>query len=294
MPDKITLEKIEEHLEFFKKMYDDVRIVDPVCKRVVVHKGALLEQTDSICYKYWANGKICDNCVSVRAYNTNRTFIKLEQTDTITMLVTAMPIDTESPAVIELLKNATNSMLIGEGDYNEGHMIKSMVDDMNRKVIEDPLTSLKNRRFVDERLPADIVRSTIEGYPLSVIFVDVDNLKYFNDINGHKVGDYVLKEVGKAILSCIRDNTDWAARLGGDEFLICLNNTDKKEAKIVSDRIRDNVEKIIVPADKSIKLSVSIGIHTMKDEKLTAEELIDEADKNMYVAKKSKKGLAEE
>ena len=294
MPDRIPLEKIEEHLEFFKKMYDDVRIVDPVRKQVVVHKGMSLEQTDNVCYDYWEDGKICDNCVSVRAYNKDRTFIKLEQANAVTMLVTSMPIDTESPAVIELLKNATNSMLIGEGDYNKGHMIKSMVEDMNKKVIEDPLTSLKNRRFVDERLPADVVKSTIEECPLSVIFIDVDNLKYFNDIYGHNVGDYVLKEVGKALLSCIRDNTDWAARLGGDEFLVCLNDANKNEAKIVSDRIRDNVEKIKVPADKSIKLTVSIGIHTMEDKKLTPEELIHEADKNMYASKKAKKELVGE
>lgn len=290
MSDRTTLENIEEHLTFFNKMYDVVRIVDPLCKRVVEYSESSLVQMDNVCYKYWENGRICDNCISIRAHNENKTFMKLEQTEDVTMLVTAVPIDNvKSPIVVELLRNATDTMLIGEGDYNKGHMIKNLVDNINQKVIIDSLTSLKNRRFINERLPTDIIKATIKDWPLSVIFMDVDNLKNINDTYGHTIGDYTLKEVGNSITKFIRDEMDWSARYGGDEFLICLNNVNYIEAQLVADKIRNKIEEILVPGDNDfINLSVSIGIHTMKEIKLTAEELINEADKKMYKAKRSK------
>lgn len=160
---------------------------------------------------------------------------------------------------------------------------------MNQQIFEDSLTSLKNRRFINERLPTDIEKAAMEDWPLSIIFMDIDYLKDINDMYGHKIGDYLLKEVGSAISSCIRDKMDWAARYGGDEFLICLNNADSKRAEIVADRICDNIENIKLPINDSIKLTVSTGIHTMKGRKLTAEELIHEADKKMYKVKKTKR-----
>ena len=291
MSDKITIDKIEENLRFFKKMYDVVRIVDPIFKEVVEYSDSLLDPTDEICYEYWVDGKICNNCISIRAHNENRTFMKLEQTENATMLVTAIPIeDAKTPTIVELLKNATDTMLIGEGNYNEGHKIKTIVNDLNQKIVEDSLTSLNNKRFINERLPADIVRATIEDWPLSVMFMDIDNLKDINDKYGHSIGDYALKEVGIAIKSCVRNEMDWAARYGGDEFIICLNNANYKEVEMIADRIRDSISKISVPTDgEEIHLTVSIGIHTMKDSKLTAEELIREADRKMYEAKKASK-----
>lgn len=290
MSDKITLDKIEENLIFFNKMYDIVRIVDPVCKKVLESSGMSLGQTDEVCYDYWKDGRICENCISIRAYYENKTFIKLEYTENTTMLVTAMPVEAPEPTVIELLKNATDTMLIGEGDYNEGRMIRKIVKDLNKKVIEDPLTFLNNRRFINERLPADIVKATIEDLPLSVIFVDIDNLKCINDTYGHTIGDDILKEVASVLLKCTRYDTDWTARYGGDEFLVCLNDTDHNGAQIVADRIRKNIEKIQLPVDDVfLNLSVSIGIYTMKEEKLTTEELIHAADKNMYETKKTRK-----
>ena len=290
MSEKITLDKIEENLTFFNKMYDIVRIVDPVCKKVLESSDMSLEQTDEVCYEYWKDGRICENCISIRAYYENKTFIKLEYTENTTMLVTAMPVEGPEPTVIELLKNATDTMLIGEGDYNEGRMIRKMVKDLNKRVIEDPLTSLNNRRFINERLPADIVKATIEAWPLSMIFVDIDNLKYINDTYGHTVGDGILKEAASVLLQCIRYDTDWTARYAGDEFIICLNNTDNSGAQVVADRIRKSIEEIQLPIDDVfINLSVSIGIYTMKEEKLTAEELIHAADKNMYESKRARK-----
>lgn len=284
----ITLDKLKDELTFFNKMYDVVRIVDPIEKRVLEYKGSLLDSTNNICYAYWKSGIICDNCISIRAYKDDKSFMKLEHNPKFVMLVTAIPINIEErPVVLELLKNATDSMMIGTGDYNEGHMLINVVTKMNEMIVKDPLTSTYNRRFVDERLPVDIIKATIEQAPLTVIFIDVDNLKYINDKYGHGIGDLVIKEVGKILQSSIRTSKDWVARFGGDEFIISLNNTNYKEASFIADRISKNISNAKIQLENDeIFLSISMGMHTMDKTKLTPEELISFADKNMYLQKK--------
>ena len=294
MQDEITLDKLEENLEFFNKMYDLVRIVDPINKKVLEWKGILMEDTNEICYGYWENGKICDNCVSVRAHNSNKSFIKLEQNLSSTMLVTAIPIENSNPPVVlELLKNATDSMMIGSGEYSNGNMISNVVSQLNDMVSKDSLTDLYNRRYIDDRLSVDVVKSTINNSPLSVIFMDLDNLKLINDQFGHTVGDLILKEIGVVIKDHIRNESDWAARYGGDEFIICLNNTDNDVAHKVVERIQASIEELVVTIEGNISIciSASMGIHTMYETRLTAEELINEADKKMYQSKNMCKNI---
>lgn len=275
-------------------MYDFVRIVDPINKKVLEWKGSLIEDIKEACYGYWENGKICDNCVSVRAHNCNKSFMKLEQNLSSTMLVTAIPIEnTNPPVVLELLKNATDSMLVGSGNYNEGHLISTVVSQLNDMVARDSLTSLYNRRYIDDRLPVDIVKSTINDSPLSIIFMDLDNLKLINDQFGHTTGDLIIKEVGTVIKEHIRNESDWAARYGGDEFIICLNNTDNDVAHKVVERIQASIEELIVTINQnlSICVSASMGIYTMYKTQLTAEELINKADKKMYQTKNQCKNI---
>lgn len=167
-------------------------------------------------------------------------------------MVTAVPIeDPKMPIVLELLKNASDTMLIGLDNYKDGKPV--IVSEMNDMVIKDQLTSLFNRRFIDDRLPVEIIRATIAKSPLSIIFFDVDDLKGINDTFGHSAGDLALNEVGRIISAGIRNDTDWAARYGGDEFLICLNKTDYDEAYQIAERIRRSVEEVIIPIENMNK-----------------------------------------
>ncbi len=216
--------------------------------------------------------------------------MKIEQGKDIIMMVTAIPIETtEKPVILELLKDATDSMMIGMGNYSEGKMMYDVVSSFNEMIVKDSLTAIYNRRFIEERLPVDIIKAVVDNTPLSVVFIDVDNLKEINDKYGHDIGDVVLREVSKTIDSCIRSHDDWVARYGGDEFLISLNNTNEEEASKICYRIRESVERVKVLAlDKDMKITLSLGIYTMKDEKLTAEEIIKLADNKMYEEKKEK------
>ncbi|MDD2216670.1 MAG: GGDEF domain-containing protein [Parabacteroides sp.] len=284
---KITLNMLEKELAFFNKMYDAVRVVDPVRKQVLQSRGCTIIDTDEICYKYWKSQKICDNCISVRAYQGNKSYMKLEQSFDSIMLVIALPIEnTTSPVVLELLKNATDSMMIGSGDYNDGQTMHNIISELNDMAMKDSLTSLYNHRYIKERLPVDIIKSSLEGCQISIILFDIDNLKQINDKFGHLVGDQVLQQVGQVLRSCIRGECDWSARYGGDEFLICLNNTDNNEAYKVSEQVREQIEKICISTGtRDACLSASFGVQTMKDTKLTSDDMIRLADYKMYNAK---------
>ena len=286
--DNISLDDIKDKLEFFNKMYDAVRLVDPEHKKVLDFKDSSLLGTQEVCYDYWGNGKICDNCISVRAFQENQSFVKLERSKEAILLVTAVPIEsTDVPVVLELLKNATDTMMIGSGDYNDGEMFRRFVRDMNDRIVRDSLTSLYNRRFVDERLPVDMIEATLHQLPLSLCFMDLDNFKSINDVYGHEEGDLAIKAVGDVIAEHIRLDHDWAARYGGDEFLLCLKNADERDAVRIAERMQNEIEKISIgPPLEDVCLTVSFGIATMRDMPVTAKELLRCADRNMYKAKK--------
>lgn len=287
MPDKVDFEILSDTLNVFYKMYDIVRLVDPINKRVINYQKNHRMEIGDICYDYWKNGKICDNCISIRAHMEGKYFLKLEQLENITMIVTAITVDnTKQPLVVELLKNVSDSMMVGCGDYAKGRMIGDVLSQINEMIVKDELTGLNNRRFVNERLPADIVKATLEKTPLSVLFFDIDNFKEINDSCGHSWGDRMIIEAAKAIRSCIRENTDWVARYGGDEYLVCLNQTSQEEAYRIAEEIRREVANLRFPEKDDIQITLSIGSYTMEDSPLTAEELIALADQRMYEAKR--------
>ncbi len=290
MSDSIMLDKLENNLAFFSKMYDAVRLVDPVDKKVIEYRGGCRGESDEVCHAYWSGGEICDNCISVRAYLGDKCFLKLEQSPDAIMMVTALPVEgADKPTVLELIKNTTETMMIGDGTYTDGRMLHNLVSDLNDLAIKDELTGIYNRRYVDERLPADIAKAILETLPLSIVFLDIDNFKEINDTYGHVLGDKALKDVTKAILHCIRTDTDWVARYGGDEFLICLYNTPDDKAYRITERIRSKISGLVISQDEKINITASLGVSTMKNSPLTAGELISLADSRMYEAKQSGK-----
>ncbi|MBS5825274.1 MAG: diguanylate cyclase [Clostridium argentinense] len=288
MKEPITIEVLKEKLDFLKTIYDSIRIIDPLRKIVMDQDGNSIKETNEICYKYWSSQKICDNCIAMRAYIENDTFMKLENTKEKLFMVTAIPTEiNEHKIILELFKDVTDTMMVGNGEYVKGISLKNSLTAMNNMVVRDDLTNIFNRRYISERLPADIVKSVIERKPLSILIADIDRFKEINDNFGHNAGDMVIKEIANTLLGCIRGDTDWVARYGGDEFLICLNNTSNDSAYNIAERMRKKIEeKIIQFENKKIKIFASFGIFTMFEKQLASEEIIALADKNLYKAKK--------
>jgi diguanylate cyclase (GGDEF)-like protein len=151
--------------------------------------------------------------------------------------------------------------------------------------ITDYLTGLYNHRYLHERLHEEIERAREGGTPLSLLFLDIDQFKDFNDLYGHSVGDTALRAVAAAIDGSVR-RVDLAARYGGEEFVVVLVDTDAGGALEAAERIRAAISAMtIAPGVHSI--SVSVGVATFPDDAGFKEELIDKADWAMYMAKRS-------
>ncbi len=281
MIDNTILYEIENDLNRYHKMYDAIRIVDPIGKNVIARSEKVADGSDNILCDYWKDGVIKDCSIAIRAFQENECFMELQHVARAVYLITAVPIETsKGKFTLELLKNVAKSLEIGQNDDS---------DQFNVMVFKDELTNLFNRRYVDKRLPEDLISAFVDQLPLSIIFLDIDNLKDINDSLGHVLGDKVLVEVSDIIMRSIRTSTDWAARYGGDEFLICLNSTDAKEAFEIAERIRNKIAELEIIENRNIKTSASLGIYSSGEHEITAAKAISLADSKMYEAKRNGK-----
>ncbi len=148
----------------------------------------------------------------------------------------------------------------------------------------DGLTGLLNRRSLDELIGNEINRHSRYGGIFSVIILDVDSFKAFNDRYGHLAGDEILKQVSKVIRGSIR-STDQAFRYGGDEFAVLLPQTNIDAAYVVAERIRNGVAAEVDSAD--IAVTTSLGLASWPADGIGANEIIAAADAALYLAKRS-------
>jgi diguanylate cyclase (GGDEF)-like protein len=150
------------------------------------------------------------------------------------------------------------------------------------KARHDELTGLFNRRYFDERLNEEVGLCTQHGHPLSLLMLDLDHFKMFNDIYGHRAGDDLLRQVAGLIASSIRGN-DQAFRYGGDEFAILLPHTDTNAAGPVAERVRQQIEHHMQSG--SLSVTASIGLASCPVNGVTAGDLVTMADAALYHAK---------
>jgi len=155
----------------------------------------------------------------------------------------------------------------------------------------DPITSLWNHGFFQEKLNEEMALADQFNYPLSLVMMDIDDFKKLNDAYGHQHGDVILREMAQILLDSSRD-MDYICRYGGEEFTIILKQTNKEQSIEIAERLRKKIASYPFPSDTpdiSLSLSVSIGLATYPDDTLTKKELIANADKAMYIAKFSGK-----
>lgn len=153
--------------------------------------------------------------------------------------------------------------------------------------LTDSLTGLNNHRYFYERISQELSRARRSGRNLSLLMIDVDNFKKYNDANGHLVGDDALRRIAGIIKDSIRAS-DVAARYGGEEFVVLVPEASKEQALSIAERIRQTVERTSFTGEENLpgkKLTVSIGVATFPEDADSRDELIRQADDAMYAAK---------
>jgi diguanylate cyclase (GGDEF)-like protein len=151
----------------------------------------------------------------------------------------------------------------------------------------DHLTGLRNFRYFAEQLNHEVLRSDQYSEPLSLVMLDIDHFKTFNDRNGHEAGNEVLRRVGGIIRDTLR-KVDVGARYGGEEFAVILPSTPKRGARAAAERLRDAIGAREFPhaADQPLgRLTASLGVATYPADGRNPAEFVKHCDRALYVAK---------
>lgn len=156
---------------------------------------------------------------------------------------------------------------------------------LREDVRKDQLTQLANRLYLLQKLTRLLTSSREEGYPLSVVVVDIDDFKIVNDVYGHDEGDRVLVALAQIMQESLRKE-DFVARWGGEEFVLVLPKADYEKARIPLERLKEEVrKKAKLPNGESITLSMGVVVFP-EEEVQSAEELVKLADLALYEAKR--------
>jgi len=149
----------------------------------------------------------------------------------------------------------------------------------------DPLTGVQNRFGMDAALEREVELAHRQDTPLSVLMIDADHFKQFNDNYGHAFGDEVLRALANSAASTIR-GSDLLFRFGGEEFVVLASHTEQDGAALLAERIRERIEHITAVRDTKVDLSVSIGVATLSKNE-TVSEIFERADEALYQAKEA-------
>ena len=175
------------------------------------------------------------------------------------------------------LTNALQSLRLSSEKVREQNAV------LERLATRDPLTNCLNRRSFFEQFDSHWNSAQRYGHPLAAIMVDVDHFKAVNDTHGHSVGDLVLQKVAETLQLSARD-TDIVARYGGEEFALLLPNTDILDAAVLADRIRKALAAMRFP---KLSITASLGVSALSQKAASPQDLLDQADKCLYVAKRN-------
>ncbi|HEY3494693.1 MAG TPA: GGDEF domain-containing protein [Polyangiaceae bacterium] len=200
-------------------------------------------------------------------------------------------IRTSHQAALNLLGMLAERLRGNNGALSESLRLQK---EFQRHAALDALTGLNNRRWLDEMVPRQLRRSRFQNQPLSLVMLDVDHFKRFNDEHGHQAGDFVLFAVAQVLRSRLRP-TDLVGRYGGEEFTILLPATDRAGARIAAERVRSAVAEteLELPDGRRLpQVTVSLGIAEATPEIETAE-LFERADRALYRAKSAGRNRVE-
>ena len=184
-------------------------------------------------------------------------------------------------------------------DFNNRKIIQEKNDELERvnqkleKLSQiDSLTGIFNRFVFDKTIEAEWDRCKRYFIPLSLIMIDIDFFKAFNDSYGHQAGDDCLRKVSQVLSSSARRSSDTVARYGGEEFAVVLTHMEKESALKFAEQLRKRVEQLAIPhmySSVSNYITISLGIHTViPSDMLSIEQFIKIADKALYEAKKDR------
>lgn len=272
----MTKQEINILVRELKKIFDIVRLVDvTITTQYSLDKNGELIEEPFRCFSVWNKNERCENCISAKAFSQKTQMTKFEfiNHDVYHVISKYVEID-GTPYMLEMVSKLSDETLFSA--YGQEQFVDT-ISTYNRKLYVDSLTGAYNRRYFEDQLLG-------LKNEHAVAMMDVDNFKMINDTYGHKAGDKALKTIVNTIQKNMR-NTDTLIRYGGDEFLIVFSDVAVDVFGCRLESIRKAVHEIVMDEYPQLRLSLSIGgIYSINED----IDFINEADKMLYDAKKSK------
>jgi diguanylate cyclase (GGDEF)-like protein len=207
---------------------------------------------------------------------------QIEPEITVQMHVCALPSTHPRPTLQVIVRNLTPEKLNRAVAHAYMAELKKLNEKLERLSLTDELTQLHNLRALRTKLKEEQARSLRYHGKYSVLLLDVDHFKHYNDTQGHPAGDQLLQTLGKLLKEQCR-STDFAARYGGEEFLILCPEINHARALVHAERYR----KLIETCREMNAITVSIGVASFPESGLTADEVIQAADQALYLSKQN-------
>ena len=167
--------------------------------------------------------------------------------------------------------------------------LKRKSEKLEKLALLDALTDIPNRRSLDDTVEREFKRAKRNKKMISLLMIDVDHFKTFNDHYGHGAGDMCLRKIAQTLESCIKRPGDMVGRYGGEEFMVILPDCVQCGAVAIAENMRQNIEKLNIPHEHSSvtdHVTVSIGVESkLCESEITYKEIMEKADQMLYLAK---------
>ena len=268
----LTAAQVEEEMKHFRKVFSVVRVLKENQIAGICMKEDILKQSCP-CYSFWGRTEPCENCVSAKAFLTQKDAVKLEFSKDGVYKVIDRYVEVDGKScVMELLREFDEENFI---DLSGEEKLLSHINNYYEKTYTDIMTGIYNRRFYEEKLK----NSTLTA---GVAMIDLDDFKVYNDVYGHAAGDTVLTAFAAEIRKDIRAS-DKVIRYGGDEFLLVMPGVREGSFETMLKRILQNISTIVLPEYEGIRLTTSIGATLCANEPIHIA--VSRADRLLYKAK---------
>lgn len=284
---------LEMTRSLLKAEYSGIFIFEREQKEPILFKTTYSKETPPDCVKAMIKGTLGDAIMRLTPLRINEFTTELPFNHIPIKNLIALPLsssDSEMSALL-IMVNKNNGFTPDDEDtlFNfafQAFQTIAIHEKIARLATTDSLTGLSNHRTFQERLSEELSRAERYFKVLSLIMLDIDHFKSFNDTYGHQTGDEVLKGIAKIISSNIRD-VDFSARYGGEEFMVILPETGCEDAAAIAERIRLKVAKnpFTIEGGEGVRLTISAGIGCYPEDAKSKKELIKKVDKALYFAK---------
>ena len=272
---------IEDRLSIFVRMYDTMRVVDPIAK-TVFGKGC------EKCYELLGRERPCDNCTSMRALQMDETTIKIEPYQSGYEFMMSIPVIYEGDRYIAELVKYYSSEGINEAlSVEDNNKLEQEIARLSRELIIDPMTEVYNKRFISERMPVEFNYASKKNQELYLVMCDIDFFKKVNDTYGHLAGDDVLKFFAEELKRYFQHGSNWVARFGGEEFILCIQDSSKDKLSKKLNTFINTLGQLSCTSSEGYQIKITASFGVAKWDGESTEAFIEAADKLLYKAKEN-------